>query len=271
MSEDKSAQRTNVSIEFGILVSPLRELSEQTVPPPLNKYRFAKGQVLAGFSDWMKHVREICTIGEIVLDHEIIEFKVSVRRLTDNVQSLIQADTSPQASQNALRILLHKAKEDFCKAMGNLEFELPAKLSAANTPFTVHLRIADVIRTAQNRIHYFDRYLRPDFFPLYLRTINRNIQVRLVTTRGGKNFGVQSVQSVAELAEKEFADFQLFEVTKDDLHGRHLRVDNQNFSIGSSAKDAGKQPTNFDPSDSTDEAHKILDDIIASGIQILWP
>src|SRR3954463_15298963 len=44
---------------------------------------------------------------------------------------------------------------------------------------------------------------------------------------------------------------ELIECLPTDLHDRNLRIDDTVFFLGTSIKDAGTQPTNFSPADST--------------------
>jgi hypothetical protein len=74
------------------------------------------------------------------------------------------------------------------------------------------LAIYDAVRTAKRRLHYFDRYLDSDFFALYLRDLDRAVEVRLVTTAGTNHYGVTNVAAVSTLAAKEFSDYQLVEL-----------------------------------------------------------
>jgi hypothetical protein len=91
------------------------------------------------------------------------------------------------------------------------------------------------------------------------------VEVRLVTTKGNTNFGVTNVLSVSNLAAGEFNDYQLIECLPSDLHDRNLRVDDTVFFLGTSIKDAGTQPTNFSPADSSPSGQCVLDSIMTKG------
>lgn len=135
----------------------------------------------------------------------------------------------------------------------------------ANTPFTSYLRIKESIVSVKQRLHYFDRYLKPDFFTLFLASVENTVSIRLVTTVGNAQYGVASVAAVSHLARQQFADYQLLEVAPTNLHDRNLRVDDQSFSLGPGVDRAGMALTNFVPSDSSSKAHNEFDRIIASG------
>ncbi len=135
----------------------------------------------------------------------------------------------------------------------------------ANTPFTSYLRIKESIVSVKQRLHYFDRYLTPDFFTLFLASVEKTVSIRLVTTAGNAQYGVASVAAVSALAQQQFADYQLIEVAPTNLHDRNLRVDDQIFTLGPGVDRAGMALTNFGPSDSSSEAHNEFDRIIANG------
>jgi len=135
----------------------------------------------------------------------------------------------------------------------------------ANTPFTSYVRIKESLVSVKQRLHYCDRYLKPDFFTLFLASVEKTVSIRLVTTAGNAQYGVASVTAMSNLARQEFADFQLIEVAPTDLHDRNLRVHDQIFTLGPGVDRAGMALTNFGPSDSSPEAHNEFDRIIASG------
>ena len=135
----------------------------------------------------------------------------------------------------------------------------------ANTPFTSYLRISESIELARQRLHYFDRYLKPEFYKLFLDVLDNRVSIRLVTTAGDARYGVAAVSAVSRLAQTQFADYALVEVDPSVLHDRNLRVDDQIFTLGPGVDRAGMALTNFGPTDCSEDAHNELDQIIASG------
>jgi hypothetical protein len=129
----------------------------------------------------------------------------------------------------------------------------------------LYLKIKEATDTVKKRFEYFDRYLKPDFFQLFLGSIDSRVSIKLITTTGKSQYGVNGVIAVAKLVAKEFADFQFIEVSPAVLHDRNLRLDDQIFSLGPGVDRAGIALTIFGPTDSSDGAHEGLDKIIASG------
>jgi len=136
-------------------------------------------------------------------------------------------------------------------------------------PFTSYLRIKESLAVINSRLDYFDRYLKPEFFELFLATVDPNVAIRLVTTKGNITYGVAAVRAVANLARQQFKDFQLVEVSPAILHDRNLRVDDHVFSLGPGVDRAAMALTNFGPADGSKVAHDELDRIIASGAVVL--
>ncbi len=134
------------------------------------------------------------------------------------------------------------------------------------------MRIADAVAGARRRLEYFDRYLRHDFYALYLRHLDRTLAVSLITTpgqiKGQDAYGVLGVQQVSDLTRQEFKAYQLIQVAPQELHNRMLRVDDTIFFLDASASDAGRYPTHFAPGDSSPHAHQTLDAIISNGTVI---
>jgi hypothetical protein len=154
------------------------------------------------------------------------------------------------------------------EAIDRVPIEWEARLLEARTPFTVYMHIRDAISTAKSRIHYFDRYLTTDFFHLYMRDRSRSLEIRLVTTQGGADYGVTNVRAVSALAAVEFDNYQLVQCHHSDLHDRNIRIDDQIFFLGPNINAAGTHPTNFSPTDSSPAAQTILDAIMAKGTVI---
>jgi len=177
--------------------------------------------------------------------------------------------TEPAEAQATLRDALKRAEAEFIRLIDQIPIEWEPHLAAAKTPFTTCLMIGDAISGAQRRIDYFDRYLDPDLFPLYLRKLRRNVAAKLITTRGNAQYGVVAVQALARLAAQEFSAFSLVECTPADLHDRNVRVDDVVFHLGPSTNAVGRYPTNFTPGDSTSHGHQVLDDIIAAGTVVV--
>lgn len=269
MKNIKAHQRDRLILEFGILMQPFDDLVKRDPAPNVDDYRIAIAKVHAGDAKWRTRVREFATFAQDVVFHiECSDISHVPERFRGLIQQFLR---DPNLSENLnevhrrFTVELKNMKNTFLELVKSVPFEWEPILFEANTPFTSYLRIRESIAIVNNRLDYFDRYLKEDFFHLFLNSLNSEISVRLVTTSGNMDYGVNNVIHVSNLARQQFNDYQLIEVGQKELHDRNLRVDDQIFTLGPGVDRAGMALTNFGPSDSSEEAHKEFDNIIAKG------
>lgn len=269
MKNIKAHQRDCLILEFGILIQPFEDLVQIDTDPNLDDYRIAIAKVHAGDAKWRTRVKEFATFAQdVVFQEECSDISHVPERFRRLIQQFLR---DPNLSKNLdelhkrFTVELENMKKNFFKFVNRIPFEWEPILFKANTPFTSYLRIRESIAIVQNRLNYFDRYLKADFFHLFLNSLKSDISVRLVTTSGNNHYGVKNVIHISELVRKQFSDYQLIEVGSRELHDRNLRVDNQIFTLGPGVDRAGMALTNFGPSDSSVAAHKEFDNIIAKG------
>lgn len=265
MKNIKSHQRDQVIREFGILFQPFYELALKENAPNLKSYRMAIAKVQAGDGRWRQTVMEFTTFAQDItfvdeyneISHVPERFRMLIKRIINDPSGSIDLDSVHER----FKIELTNAQDKFHEAVNKVPFEWEPMLFEANTPFTSYLRIKESIAYVKHRLHYFDRYLSEDFFHLFLKFLDRNISVRLITTKDGIN----NTLHISALAHQEFRDYQLIEVKPKIVHDRNLRIDNQIFTLGPSFNRVGMSLTNFGPSDSSAAAHLEFDKIIAQG------
>lgn len=261
---NKAAERTKLLIHLGQVLAPVQELANASAPPPASAYRVLAARFEPEISRWENEYGQYATVGGVYFRKERDELKFQCGSLYKWICNCAGI-ADPAEAQARLREMLDKQEKSFIEMIDSIPVDWEPKLTGSNLPFSVSLMIADAVNGARRRIDYFDRYLDPDFFPLYLRQLSRKVAVRLITTRGNTHFGVVGVQSLARLAAQEFSSFSLVECTPSDLHDRNLRVDDTVFHLGPSTNAAGRYPTNFNPGDSTPNGHQVLDQIVAAG------
>ena len=266
--KDKAAQRSTLIFEFGKLLAPLFELAEKTPPPIAAEYHIAAARGIPDSQRWSSEVNEFATVHGYRFGHLANDIMREPHNLLHALPDWAKTNADDASRQATLRDRLAQCRQLTLEAIDQVPIEWTARLHEAQTPFSVYLKIHDAIGTAKRRVHYFDRYLDTEFFHLYLRDLNRALEVRLVTTQGKSSFGVTNVSSISRLAAGEFTNYQLIECLPTDLHDRNLRIDDTVFFLGTSIKDAGTQPTNFSPADSTAAGHAVLDGIMAKGTVI---
>jgi hypothetical protein len=266
--KDKAAQRSTLIFQLGKLLAPLYELAEKTPPPKAAEYQIAAARGIPDSQRWNSEVGEFATIDGYRFDYLVNDIVREPHNLLHSLPDWAKTNANDVGRQATLRDRLAQCRQLTLEAIDRVPIEWTARLYEAQTPFSVYLNICDAIGTAKRRIHYFDRYLDTDFFHLYLRDLNRGLEVRLVTTKGNASFGVINVLSVSGLVAGEFTNYHLIECLPADLHDRNLRIDDTVFLLGPSIKDAGTQPTNFSPADSTAAGHAVLDGIMGRGTVI---
>lgn len=273
MKNLKAFQKSQLIYEFGILVQSLEELARTKQLMSLNDYRIAIAKVQTGDGVWRHQVKEFTTFApDISFNQEYQDISHVPERCWGILKGIINdpvLQNNPSQLKGRVEHEIASARENFFNYIERIPIEWEPVVFEANTPFTSYLRIKESIVSVKQRLHYFDRYLKPDFFPLFLASVENDVSIRLVTTTGNMQFGISSVAAVSRLAQQQFADYQLIEVAPTDLHDRNLRVDNQIFSLGPGLDRAGMALTNFGPSDSSAEAHAQFDQIIAKGRVVL--
>lgn len=263
MRNRKAAERDQLIHQLGILLAPLYDLCRDGSSATPAAFRMAVAKVQAGDSAWRATVRSFTTFApDIVFNHEYQDISHVPERLWGRIKPYLEdpnlvGDTS--ALKDRICRDLTNARESFFRLVEQVPVEWEPVTFDANTPFTSYLRIREAFALIRYRVHYFDRYLKPDFFSLFLQDVPRSTEVRLITTASGVN----AVRAVSELARQEYSDYRLLEIEPATMHDRNLRIDEQVFSLGPGVDRAGTALTNFGPGDSTPDSHASFDGLIA--------
>ncbi len=269
MANEKANQKNQLIYEFGILIQPLEALAKAADAPSVSDFRIAVAKVRSGDPTWRQTVRAFTTFApDVLFNQEFQDISHVPERCWQQINKLLN-DESLKSDLGLLQgrfgQQIDASKATFFELIEHIPIEWQPVVFQANTPFTSYLKIKEAFATVKNRLDYFDRYLKPDFFPLFLASVDRSVPIRLVTTPGNHSYGAAAVAAVSRLAANEFSSLQLIEVTPVDLHDRNLRVDDQNFTLGPGVDRAGIALTNFGPSDSSENAHREFDRIISNG------
>jgi hypothetical protein len=263
MRNAKAAEREQLVYELGLLFSPLRTLCEQSSPPRRADFRVVVAKVQAGDREWRKRVAAFTTLApDVILQHEFQDLSHVPERLWQRVKPVLEDPNlgdGQLALQEAVKFELTRATESFFTLVGRVPLDWEPMIFEANTPFTSYLRVLECTAIVRSRLHYFDRYLKPEFFELFLRRLARTIEIRLVTTTAG----VREVSAHSGLFRREWKNYQLLELAPSQFHDRNLRVDEQVFTLGPGVDRVGVTLTNFGPADSSAAAHVALDALLA--------
>lgn len=269
---NKARERNELIMELGILIQPIVDLVRASEPASVNEFRVASAKVHAGDAMWRGSAKKLASFApDVFMNTQFQKISHVVEVFLRNVDTMISA-AAISNDLNQLQIActeeVERMRGDFSQYLSEIPIEWEPEIFVANTPFTAYLKIKDAISTASSRLHYFDRYLRPNFFELFLRDTDRSNELRLVTTVGNGQYGTSGVRAVSDLAKNEFLDYKLIEVTHAELHDRNLIVDTNVFSLGPGTDRAGFALTNFGPSDSSQTAQKEFERIIGGGTVI---
>jgi hypothetical protein len=262
---DKAAERTNLVYSLGLLLKPVEDAVNSPQPPAAAEFRILAARLGRDLNGWREPASRFTTFGDFRFHEECNGIINPPHDLRNQIAYMAQVVSDDAERQRSLFGYLLGCKQNVLEAINRVPIQFEAQMLGAGTPFSTHLKIFDAINTAKVRMHYFDRYLTWSFFPLYLRELNRSLEVVLVTTRGNGQYGVTNVHAQSQLAAREFTNYRLVECPPTALHDRNLRVDNLVFNLGPSLNAAGTAPTNFNPADSTPNGLSILDGIIAGG------
>jgi hypothetical protein len=254
-------------------MQPLEELAKGTQGKTISQCQIALAKSQTGERAWRQRVAEFTSFApDLHFRNEYNEIAHVPERFQGDLKRLIESDsfrTAPEERWYLIDELVELWRKRFLEYVDRVPIEWEPEVFAANTPFSSYLRIKEALVSVKRRLHYFDRYLKPDFFDLFLAGVETTIEIRLVTTQGKgdarQGYGVAAVGAVSKIAAREFKDYQLIEVSPADIHDRNLRVDDQIFNLGTGVDKAGMALTNFGPSDSTPHAHAQFDSIIAGG------
>ena len=266
--DDKPFQKNNLIMSFGMLIQPLEELAQTQSVPEVKDYLIAFAKMNAGEPKFNNKVKEFVTFSDVKYSQAELNVLVLIKFFNNRYRdklNVVKLD-NPKQFHDLFKKDFENLKLGFSEKVDSVPIDWQPKIFQANTPFTTYSCIMDCIVGVRNRLDFFDRYLKSEFFNLYLRNLDRSVSIRLVTTKGNsKNYGVENILSISELCRQEFDNYKLIQLDPNDFHDRNLRVDNQIFTLGSGTDQAGKYPTNFGPTESTPSAHQILDDLIAKG------
>jgi len=266
----KAQQRDRLIYEFAILLQPFHDLIMSSQPPPVGDYRTAIAMVQGGDAQWRNTVKEFTTFAEDLVykkeQNAISHVPELLRISTYDLINNPELNTNLAELRTSFKHRYDGARSRFFELIDHVPIEWEPVIFAANTPFTAYLRIKEAIAIVRSRLHYFDNYLKPEFFQLFLANVNRSVEIRLITTQGNQTYGIKSIEHVSDLAQREFDDYQLIDVPQRTIHDRNLRIDDHIFTLGPGIDRSGIALTNFGPSDNSAEAHHEFDNIIRTGV-----
>jgi len=229
MANEKAREKTELAVAYGILMQPLEEVVTQASEPSKSDYRIAIAKVKGGDRKWRGLVSAFARFtDDISFDSEGSDISHVPEVCRREIMRVINGNNTDESKlQKIVKVRVNNARTRFFDLIECIPVNWQPTVFEANTPFTAYLCLVDAIRFTKTRLDYFDRYLKVDFFELFLSKIDSSTEVRLITTAGNNQYGVGAVTTLANLAKNQFANFQLIQVSPADMHDRNLRVDDQ--------------------------------------------
>ncbi len=264
MHNDKLQQRYEIIYEYGLLVKPIEELLQKKGEISASELRCAIVLVEPGIRAWQDNVVKYAKFSQdLFYRRESQEInKIPVFVVGEMIKLVNHTEKINMKMGRDIHVeLFDKRKKQLFKLLETIPIEWGAEILETNTPFTTYMKLRNVIATTRKRLHYFDRYLNEDFFDLFLRHVNKDSEIILITTKNS----VDKLISIAQYAKTEYPELQMVQVSPSDMHDRNIRVDDNIFVLGNGIDSIGKRPMNFGISGNSAADHFELDTIIKSG------
>lgn len=135
---------------------------------------------------------------------------------------------------------IEKFEANLRASIAELEMSLPeAEVRGAydaGDEYAFYKDLKDLMVGAKTEIFIVDNYLNTEFFELYAAAVKPGIQFRIMTDQVRGN--------VEAVAKKYAASYALELRSSQDVHDRHIFIDDRCWTVGQSIKDAArKKPT----------------------------
>ena len=106
---------------------------------------------------------------------------------------------------------------------------------SGHKPYDAFQIIEGILLSAKKRVYIIDPYVDHKIFSLYLNDIDENVEIKLITKNLYGKF-----KAVAGKFKSQRKNFEVRLL--DDIHDRHIIVDDRAWIFGQSIKDAGDKP-----------------------------
>jgi len=160
-------------------------------------------------------------------------------------------------------------------AIAAVPVETSSMVFDAKTPFTTYCRIRELVSTAAKQIVFVDRYVDENLFCRYFHEVSPQVSLCIGTwprANHGNKAAYDSFLDASRLFAVERGN-QLYRLVEiGSFHDRMLRIDDQLYHLGGSAKDAGgKSPFTISKMEPTPANFQKLDALIGGGTELFGP
>jgi hypothetical protein len=143
--------------------------------------------------------------------------------------------------QENYNVRIEKFEATLLSSIAELEASMPeAELRGAydaGDEYAFYKDLKDIMAKAKKDISIVDNYLNTDFFELYAAIVPPGVSFRILTDQ---------VRGNLETVAKKYAASHSLELrSSQDVHDRHIFVDDRGWAVGQSIKDAAKKKPTY--------------------------
>jgi hypothetical protein len=244
---------------LGMIIAPIVSAADSgTLTPP--EVAVLRAKVTRDLQSFRQLAESFCSVGDLFLREEVRWIMTEAEKLASYTGALVYPESRAELAINLPRQIAAVRER-----INHVPVELPQGILDL-TPFQIYLQLRATISAAQHRVELYDPYIDASVFVRYFAELDEKVHIRVVTTTRRLSGGWSELDRqrlldvVALFGGERGTSFSLLLV--DELHDRHLRVDNVVMHLGGSIKDAGKKAP-FSLSRMTATADETLDALLA--------
>jgi len=157
----------------------------------------------------------------------------------ENSNNLGHYHSARWAGTDSMRI--EKFEANLLSSIAELEASMPeAELRGAydaGDEYAFYKDLKDIIIRAKADIFIVDNYLNPEFFELYVAAVPPGVALRIMTDQ---------IRGNVEAVARKYATSHSLELrSSQDVHDRHIFVDDRYWTVGQSIKDAARRKPTY--------------------------
>lgn len=235
---NRKEEQAELMYKLGLLVSPLSNIVQNPDEYDASSRTRAGAKFFADLPEFQTAYTSF-TRGEAghKYDSEWQGITVALAGLQDGIRKHLN---EPEVLSTIIDEKVSSAKQHILAIPTSIDSEV----LMAYTPFSTYCALKDLCQTVGTQLAWVDRYMDAGLFYRYLRDVDVNVGVILVTWPEEKRDATEWEQflEVSRLyaAERGIEKYRLV-VHTDGIHDRWLYSDGEMYLLGGSVKDAGRK------------------------------
>jgi hypothetical protein len=227
--------------QLGFLVDPIRRLIESDDSVVHKRLPYIRSQFQKELAIYRGAISEFVQFGDLNFSHEFSAVSSLLHQLGECAEMCQYPEHIEDAKRRFPELLAETQK-----ALAAIPHDDPDVILPALSPFTTYLRLRATCATASRHLELFDAYLDDTVFHRYLADVPAAVQIVVVTNNkrmeGHKAQFGKAIVAISELFAIERPMTYRFVIDRtNQIHDRHLRVDNEVLHLGGSPKDASRK------------------------------